>query len=174
MKILLVTGGNSSEREVSLNSAKNVEKVLLENEHQVDLFDLQKGYDPIIELAKDYDAIFPILHGEEGEGGKLHEFLSKLGKPIVGTRNFKGLQGAWYKIPFIKYCDENGVKTSPWKKITNEDDILNFGFPCVLKASNGGSSKEVAILNSSEDLESEGCLEILEMQDIFVEKFIKG
>src|SRR3990167_7725202 len=162
MRVLVITGGDSSEREVSLTSANNVKNALEENGHEALLYDLSNGYEPLVKLTEEYDILFPVLHGEEGEGGKLHEFLSKLGKPIVGTRNFKGLQGAWYKIPFKKYCDENGVKTSPWKKITNEDDILNFGFPCVLKASNGGSSKEVAILNSSEDLESEGCLEILE------------
>ena len=174
MRVLLITGGDSSERKVSFASAENVKRVLEENGHEVLLYDLREGYDPLVKLSKEYDILFPVLHGEEGEGGNLHKFLDKLGKPIVGTRNYKGLHDAWLKIPFKEYCEKNGIGTAQWKIVKNKQDIVEFGFPCVLKASNGGSSKEVAILNSSEDLKSEGCLEILEMQDIFVEKFIKG
>lgn len=174
MHILLITGGGSSEREVSLASANNVHKALEENDHEVSLYDLRDGYEPIVELSEKHDVLFPVLHGEEGEGGKLHKFLSKIDKPIVGTRNYIGLAHAWYKIPFKQFCDKNGIITSPWKIVKTKQDVLDFGFPCVLKASSGGSSKEVAILKSSEDLENEDCLSILEMQDIFVEKLIEG
>ena len=97
MKVLVITGGDSSEREVSLTSAKNVQKALKENGHDVKQYDLRKGYEPIIKLAKSFEILFPVLHGEEGEGGQLHEFISKINKPIVGTRNHKGLTKAWYK-----------------------------------------------------------------------------
>src|SRR3989344_9207361 len=148
MRIILITGGNSSERKVSLKSAKNVKKALKENGHKVKLYDLRDGYEKLKETALQFDVLFPVLHGEEGEGGKLHEFLSKINKPIVGTRNYKGLQEAWYKIPFKKYCDTNGILTSPWKIVKTKQDIIDFGLPCVLKASNGGSSHEVVILKS--------------------------
>ncbi|KKP81222.1 MAG: hypothetical protein UR81_C0004G0024 [Candidatus Levybacteria bacterium GW2011_GWB1_35_5] len=35
MRVLIITGGNSSERTVSLNSARNVKKALIENGHKV-------------------------------------------------------------------------------------------------------------------------------------------
>ncbi|MEK9207005.1 MAG: ATP-grasp domain-containing protein [Patescibacteria group bacterium] len=175
MKVLLITGGNSSEREVSLTSAKNVRSALEENGHVVKLYDLTGGYKPIIELAKQYDILFPVLHGEEGEGGILHEFLSKINKPIVGTRNYKGLRQAWYKIPFKHFCDKNGIKTSPWKIVKTKQDVLDFGLPCVLKASNGGSSREVIILKSANDLENENTKKLLNSDvDLYVEKFVEG
>ncbi|MEK9178276.1 MAG: ATP-grasp domain-containing protein [Patescibacteria group bacterium] len=174
MKILLITGGDSSEREVSFLSANNVKKVLEENRREVLLYDLCHGYDPIVKLSENYNILFPVLHGEEGEGGKLHKFLSKLGKPIVGTRSYKGLHDAWLKIPFKEYCDKNGIKTAGWKIVSNEQEVLEFGFPCVLKASNGGSSKEVVLLSSAEDLKRGDSLGILKMKDIFVEKLIEG
>lgn len=175
MRVLIITGGNSSERTVSLNSAKNVEQALIKNGHQVLLYDLKKGYEPIIKLSKDFDVLFPVLHGEEGEGGKLHKFLAGLNKPIVGTRNYKGLEKAWYKIPFKKFCDENNIKTSPWKIVKNKQDILNFGFPCVLKISNGGSSREVVILKSKADLNINSARKILNSgSEFYVEKLIKG
>jgi D-alanine-D-alanine ligase len=175
MKILIITGGNSSERTVSLTSAKTVEEALQRNGHQVALYDLTRGYQGIIEEAEKFDILFPVLHGEEGEAGKLHKFLSKINKLIVGTRNYKGLEKAWHKIPFKKYCDENDIKTPEWKIIKNKNDILKFGFPCVLKASNGGSSREVVILKSKTDLDKPTTQEILTLDaPLFVERYIKG
>lgn len=175
MKVLIITGGDSSEREVSLNSAKNVSSALEKNGHEVKLYDLRGGYEPITSLSNKYDVLFPVLHGEEGEGGKLHKFLSNINKPIVGTRNFKGLQNAWFKIPFKIYCDKNNIPTSPWKVIKTKNDIEKFGFPCVLKSSNGGSSREVAIIKSKVDLANIEVKRILDMDtDIFVEKCLKG
>lgn len=175
MKVLLITGGDSSEREVSLNSAKNVEKSLIENGHEVFVYDLHLGYEPLIEMSKKFDILFPVLHGEEGEGGKLHKFLSELGKPIVGTRDYKALEKGWYKISFKEFCDKNGIKTSPWKIVKNERDIQSFGFPSVLKASNGGSSKEVAILKRSIELNGVDCQRIIKSKaPIYVEKYLPG
>jgi len=174
MKVLLITGGNSSERVVSLNSANNVKEALIENGHEVKLYDLQQGYNSIKKTALQFDILFPVLHGGEGEGGKLHEFLSKINKPIVGTRNYQGLQKAWNKIPFKKYCDQNGIKTSPWKIVKTKQDILDFGFPSVLKASNGGSSKEVIILKSAKDLSAKAEELLNSGMPLFVEKLLTG
>jgi len=175
MRILILTGGNSSERTVSLTSARNVKKALLENGHQVKLYDLTRGHQGIVDAAKKIDILFPVLHGEEGEGGPLHKFLSKIDKPIVGTRNYNGLDKAWHKIPFKQYCDKNHVTTPAWKIVRNKKDISKFGFPCVLKASNGGSSREVAILKSKAELEKFTTQKILKSGvPLFVEKYIKG
>lgn len=175
MKVLIITGGNSSERVVSLNSAKQVKKALLKNGHKVKLYDLRLGYQPIKKVSIDFDVLFPVLHGEEGEGGRLHKFLSKINKPIVGTRNYIGLQKGWYKIPFKKYCDENGIPTSPWKIVKTKQDILDFGLACVLKASNGGSAREVVILKSKGDLEKSNANILLNSgRPLFVEKYLPG
>ncbi len=175
MKVLLITGGDSSERAVSLRSARNVKSALEENGHEVLLYDLRDGYEPIIKLANKYDVLFPVLHGEEGEGGKLHEFLSKINKPIVGTRNYKGLREAWYKIPFKQYCDRNGIPTSPWKIVKNKQECLRFGLPSVLKNTNGGSAQDVIILKSQKDIGSKRAINLLNSGDpLFVEKYLDG
>lgn len=175
MKVLLITGGNSSEREVSLNSAHNVKAALEKNNHQVLLYDLRQGYDGIKETALQFETLFPILHGEEGEGGKLHEFLSKIDKPIVGTRDHQGMKNSWYKIPFKKFATKSGIPTSPWNEIKSEKDIIKFGFPCVLKASHGGSSHEVVILKSEKDLNTKNAKNLLQSDfKLYVEKYIDG
>lgn len=173
MKILIITGGNSSEREISLMSARNAEEEIVKNGHKVKIYDIKGGYKKIINISKDFDILFPILHGEEGEGGKLHKFLNKIYKPIVGTRNYKGMQDAWFKIPFKIYCDENNILTPKWKLIKNENDIKEFGFPCVIKTSNGGSSKEVSIIKSNTDLKKISTHNILK-KIAFAEEYLSG
>ncbi len=175
MNVLIITGGNSSERTVSLRSAKEVQKALLENGHKVKFYDLKKGYEGILKVSVDFDVLFPVLHGEEGEGGKLHKFLSQIKKPIVGTRNYKNLDIAWHKITFKKYCRKFGIKTASWKQVNNNFDILSFGFPCVLKTIDGGSSKEVVILKDKSDLNKFAFRKIMRLKSKkFVERYLSG
>lgn len=175
MNVLLISGGYSSERTVSLASAKNVKKALEENGHRVKFYDLKNGYGPLRTVSKNFDVLFPVLHGEEGEGGKLHKHLSKLKKPVVGSKNYKGFQNAWHKIPFKKYCDKNGIITARWKIVKDKKDVVNFGFPCVLKASNGGSSHEVVILKSGKDLKRNTFKKLITSKNpLFVEKYFEG
>ncbi len=175
MRILILTGGNSSERKISFMSADNVKRTLRENGHKVEIYDLRKGYEGIKTVSKNFDILFPVLHGEEGEGGILHKFIYKINKPIVGGRSYKEFQRAWYKIPFKTFCDKNGFKTSPWKTVKNNKDVISFGFPCVLKTSSGGSSKEVVILSSEHDLNSYNYKKIMRLGiPVFVERYLKG
>lgn len=174
MKVLLITGGVSSERRISLMSARQVKKGLLEAGFKVELFDLKKGYPALKKLFPKFDVFFPVLHGEEGEGGSLQKFLAKSKKPYVGG-DPKGFQKGWFKIPFKRFCDRNKIITSPWKIIKNEDDIKKFGFPAVLKSSAGGSSREVVILKSTKDLDGKACRSLLNSGfNFFVEKYLPG
>ena len=174
MKVLLITGGTSSERRISLMSAKQVKLALKEVGYFVAVFDLKKGYDQLKILAKSFDVIFPVIHGEEGEGGNLQEFLTKLKKPFVGG-NPKGFKQGWYKIPFKRFCNQNNIPTATWKTVKNKADIISFGFPSVLKSSAGGSSREVAILKSARDLNSYLCRKLLKSKlALFIEKYLPG
>lgn len=173
-KVLIVSGGTSSERKISLISAQGVKKGLEENGFKVYIFDLKKGYLALEKVVQDFDVIFPVIHGEEGEGGKLHKFLSELGKPYVGG-NWDSFQKGWYKVPFKKFCEENSIPSAPWKIVKRVEDIRIFGFPCVLKASAGGSSKEVIILKLEKQLNSSAIQKLFKLEDqLFVEKFIPG
>lgn len=174
MKVLIVTGGTSSERRISFMSAKQVKKALESIGHKVKLFDLKNGYPELKKIAKDFEVVFPVIHGEEGEGGSLQKFLSTLEVPFVGG-DPKGFKIGWYKIPFKKFCQQNNIPTSKWKKIKTKDDIIRFGFPSVLKSSAGGSSREVVILKSPWDLQNYLCKKLLKSDlPLFVEKYLPG
>jgi len=174
MKVLLITGGTSSERRISFMSARQVKNGLKEVDHKVQLFDLKKGYRALKKIATSFDVIFPVIHGEEGEGGALQKFLSTLNVPYVGG-DPKGFKQGWYKIPFKKFCEKNNIPTAPWKKVSTKQDIVNFGLPCVLKSSAGGSSLEVIILKSEADMKNKLFSKLLDSaQPLFVETYLPG
>lgn len=174
MKILIITGGNSSERKISLISANEVKKALGKNGHQIRIFNLKAGYPALKKILPSFDIVFPVLHGEEGEGGELQEFLFQQKIPYVGGSP-EGFKIGWPKISFKRFCDKNGIVSPKWKIIKSENDILKFGFPCVLKASKGGSSKEVFMLKSTKDLKNKSIQKLFQSDlELFVEDCIQG
>lgn len=174
MHILIVTGGSSSERKISLLSAKGVKGALVANGHTVTVFDFKRGYDQLRTALQKCDMVFPVMHGKEGEDGTLYKFLRSAKKSYVGSEP-KGAKVAFDKILFKKYCDAKGVLTAPWKVITNKQGIVRFGFPCVLKATYGGSSHEVALLHTEKDLASSRVKKILTLPcRWYVEELLHG
>lgn len=174
MKILIVTGGVSSERLISQMSAKQVKEGLEKSGHKVKLFDFKKGYESLRKILKDFDIVFPVIHGEEGEGGELQKFLQSLKIPFVGG-DYQGYKKGWYKISFKKFCDDHKILTSNWRKIKNLSDIKSFGLPAVLKSTKGGSSREVVILKTENDYQNPLLKKLLKSQDeLFVERFLEG
>jgi len=174
MKILIITGGSSSERKISLISAAMVRKALQKNGHKVAVFDFRKGYKALAKILSRFDLVFPVMHGKEGEDGTLYRFLKTNHKNYVGS-DPNGAKVAFDKILTKKYCVKKGIKTADWKIIKNLNDIKRFGFPCVLKGAEGGSSHEVIILHSDDDLRKQTVSKLLKTNNsFFVEKLING
>lgn len=174
MKVLVVTGGDNSEREISLLSAKEVKAGLERNNFTVELFDLKEGLGNLERSILKYDVIFPVLHGEEGEGGELQRFLTTKSIKFVGG-DWRGFKKGWYKESFKRWATSRGLPTPPWQAVKTREDIIEFGFPSVLKNDNGGSSKEVVIIESERDLKTAEVERLLKSGDkLYVEKFIKG
>lgn len=173
MKVLIITGGTTSERRISFMSAGEVKKGLEKSGHKVKLYDLKKGK-VSKNLVKEFDVIFPLIHGKQGEDGTLYQSLINTGKPYVGC-DPRSTKKAFDKILSNKFFDQNNFPRPKWRIVKSLEDITKFGFPCVLKAASGGSSREVVILNSEKDTKKRLVKKILSLKDIlFVEKFIKG
>ena len=83
LRIVVLSGGDSAEREVSLESGACVAVALRQRGHRV----LQ--FDPSIlalhEIPRTTDVIFPMLHGTGGEDGTLQRQLDRLGIPWLGS-----------------------------------------------------------------------------------------
>ena len=85
MKILLIAGGWSSEREVSLTGARGMQEALLKRGHAVTFFDLLENFDELLETARQHDFALINLHGSPGEDGLVQAMLEKADCPYQGS-----------------------------------------------------------------------------------------
>lgn len=174
MKILIISGGSSSERKISLISARAVKEALQANGHIVRLFDYAKGLRVLEGIVENYDLVFPVMHGYEGEDGSLYRYLKSHKYRYIGS-DPRGAARAFNKLLFKQYCRRHSIPTAAWKKVKKEEDIRVFGFPCVFKGVYGGSSHEVMVLRSERDLNTRPLKKLLASDNpCFVERFVEG
>lgn len=179
LRVALIAGGVSGEREVSLNGAKSVEKAL--NPEKFEII----RYDPATDLAKiaaDADTIdfaFILLHGLFGEDGTMQGFLELLKIPYQGS----GVLGS--AIAMDKHLAKelyrlDGLPVADWLIVENLDDfdleatVASCGLPLVIKPVHEGSSLGLTLAKSSEDV-VEGLRRALQHDThVMVERYIAG
>ncbi len=84
-RVLVLAGGLSHERDVSLRSGRRVAEALRDHGHDVEVSDVGSGL--LERLQQDRPTcVVPLLHGESGEDGALREVLELLTLPYVGSR----------------------------------------------------------------------------------------
>jgi D-alanine-D-alanine ligase len=82
--VLILAGGLSAEREVSLRSGSRLRDALREAGVEADIADADAGLIPAI-TSDPPSAVFPAIHGAYGEDGSIQEVLALLGVPFVGA-----------------------------------------------------------------------------------------
>jgi len=177
LKIALLYGGTSSEREISIKSGKAVENALKELNLEYRVFDpveREKFIKEIVEYKP--DIVFNVLHGKGGEDGVIQGVLEFLGfkhtsssvktSSITMDKDFTKRILKTYNIPMAN-----------WEVIKSYEDIekLDFSkFPKVLKPAEEGSSIGVSIVKNKSEL-IDALDELFKFnQKILVEDFIKG
>lgn len=154
-RVAVLLGGDSSEREVSLNSGGNVLEALKArgvDAHAVD------GIPALLEeiRAGRIDRVFNILHGGDGENGVLQGLLGALKVPFTGP----GVLGSALTLDKIRTKQvwiAAGLPTPKFKRIAKDDDLraaaLELGFPVFVKPSSEGSSVGVFRVLEEKDLQ---------------------
>lgn len=174
-KVMVVMGGFSSEREVSITSGKNVVKALRKKKYEVIEHDLKDTKKFIAELnAYKPDVVFNALHGNWGEDGTIPALLDLLQIPYTHSGMSASMLGMnKYLAKLI--AAKSGVKTAGGSKMTAREFIkkaATIELPFVVKPISDGSSVGVYIVKKPEDIfkirYSDPETELL------VEKYIEG
>lgn len=150
MKIAVLSGGRSLERQVSLRSGARVEDALRSSGHDVSPID--PGPDLISRLkAESPDVAFVALHGTDGEDGTVQELLEILALPYTGP-GVAACRRSTDKVAAKEGLRESGIATPDWVSFSatafgelGAGDALEqieerLGFPLVVKPARGGSS----------------------------------
>ena len=174
-KVLLLMGGFSAERNVSLSAAKDVEKALLSKGYEVILYDLKDTWDFIEVLKKEKpDVVFNGLYGNWGEDGAIQGMLDLLQIPYTHSSMHASLVGMDKHL--TKYVAKTcGIRVAQSQKMTARQFYSNgtiVPMPYVVKPVSDGSSVGVFIVRNNEDALKVKYKDI--DREIMVEKYIPG
>ena len=177
-KILIISGGYSKEREISLQTGSQVAKELKKNGYQIkvcepdqQLFEIIKKFNPNI--------IFNALHGKYGEDGYIQSILEAIGIPYTHSgvlASAKAMDKEISKKIFIKHK----ILTPKYLKYSFDKTFKEFnikikkklGYPVVIKPINEGSSVDVYICNNNDIKKKLNKLKLY--KNILIEEFIPG
>jgi D-alanine-D-alanine ligase len=142
MRITVLFGGPSAEREISLVSGQAVIDGLRSMGHEVFGSDVSPA--DLSGLDREADVIFPVLHGQFGESGELQEILEARKLPFVGSGSAASRLGM-DKVKTKKAWERAGLPTPAYRVVQRGERLLTAPGPCVVKAIDSGSSIDVFV-----------------------------
>jgi len=175
MKILVLGGGTSPERDVSLRSAAAVTRALEEAGFEVQTADPKNGYDVLRQLAPG-TIVLPILHGAEGEDGGTQKILEDAGLPFLGSTS-EVSRVCFDKDIVREKLKEAEIPVAEGASVTAETYPENpiSKQPHVLKAQRGGSSIGTYIVRNPSELDPAKVDEVFSLDDhAILETLIEG
>jgi D-alanine-D-alanine ligase len=179
MRVALLAGGKSAEREVSLNSGEQVFRVLDKERYEVLRYDPSDDLPRLAKDAANIDVALIILHGRLGEDGTIQGFLDLLNIPYQGS-GVLGSALAMNKIISKQLYTQAGLPVAPFvvvDKIGSDQTskvVDQLGLPVVVKPEHEGSSIGLSIVRSPDQL-SKAFEEAWRFdRRCLVEKFIRG
>ena len=182
--ILVVQGGVSGEREVSLNSGKACITALKKLKYKVISFDPAKEHlSKIIKYKKKVDLIFNALHGRDGEDGIAQSYFEYFKIPYTHSGIISSMN-AMDKIISKKIFKKNklitpnyiSLNSANYKKFLKKKfpKKSNFNYPMVVKPSNEGSSIGVEISKNFDQLKKSIIKLIKNYKTLIIENYIAG
>ena len=146
MKIAVFMGGTSSEKEISLRSGEAVLESLQRQGYDAYGVVLDENNQVTAFLENDYDLAYLVLHGGNGENGKIQAVLDILGKKYTGS----GVLASALTIDKNKtkqIAESIGIRVP--KSYYNLESIERF--PVIIKPVDEGSSKGLFLCNNKEE-----------------------
>ena len=211
MKIAIVVGGVSNERDISIKSGQhifdhlssiNYDKCFVEitkegkwllsgdklkigdgvsKNKTLSILYSQRGINK--NDLESFDVIFLALHGKFGEDGKIQSILDIIGIPYTGSGVLASAL-SMNKAKTMQFLRSMDIKTPKFLQLLNKNDIdlkvvdkfivENFGYPCIVKPNESGSSIGINIVHSVSDLSPAIKEAYQEDNQILIEEFIKG
>ena len=177
LPLSILFGGLSTEREVSIESAREIFPILSQN-YDVDLVELNESNQlSFIDEIKNGSLVFNALHGGDGENGQVQALLDQKNIMYTGsssTASMLAMNKHFTKIIAV----ENNIKTPDWLTFKINGMLFKprnkIKFPVVVKPNFQGSTLGLSIINTKDELNDALNLASLFSSEIIVEKYIKG
>ena len=179
LRVALLVGGASDEREISLASGRGAGNALREAGFSVTEFDPAEKKDLQNLIAGNYDVAFLCMHGKMGEDGTLQGFLEMIGLPYIGSGVWSSAL-AMDKAKSKLFYENAGIQTPVSVTLYSPDDmsvediLSTVGESCVVKPATEGSALGVYIVKGADEVKDaiEKAFEL--DSEVLVETFVKG
>ena len=197
LRIALLAGGDSSEREIALNSAHQISESLNREKYDVKVIDLHhrswaytengKRYEmdkndfslTVEGVRYEFDYALIIIHGTPGEDGKLQGYLDMMGIPYSSCSQVSSTI-TFDKVSTKRAVAQRGINVA--KEIFlhkgeayNADEIVaELGLPLFVKPNASGSSVGVTRVTEKEQIEAAVALAFTESEEVLIEECITG
>lgn len=196
--IAIIAGGDTSEYEVSLRSAKGIYSFIDKEKYNLYIVRLHKSEWKVVIDDKDvadvdkndfsftldgvktvFDFAFIIIHGTPGEDGRLQGYMDMMGIPYS---NCGVLASAMTYDKFVcnHYLEAFGVRIADsiclrkGQNISDKDVIQKIGLPCFIKPNLGGSSFGVTKVKTEGQIQPAIEKAFHEANEVIIESFMKG
>ena len=184
MKVAVLKGGSSLERQVSLRSGQRIAEALRGGGHEVQEIDVDQS---LVEqlTALSPDAVFIALHGRGGEDGTVQELMEILGLPFTGCGVLASIQCMDKAVTKLQ-LQKAGIPTprfvtfndTAFRNLGAADSLKaldeGFGFPVVVKPARQGSALGIKFAGASSELPAALVSAFSYDDRVLIEQFIKG
>ncbi|MDQ2623883.1 MAG: D-alanine--D-alanine ligase [Actinomycetota bacterium] len=160
--VLVLAGGLSHERDVSLRSGRRVAEALRGTGIEVTVHDVDNDLLPALAQIKP-SIVWPLLHGASGEDGSVRDILELVGQPYIGA-DPRASRVSWSKPIAKTMVGRAGIATPRFVTLPQSlfrelgasrvlDSIVsNLGMPLVVKPARGGSALGVTVVTEASAL----------------------
>ena len=183
-KVLIIAGGLTHERDVSVRSGRRVANILTQFGYEVLISDVDASLAEAIESFSP-DVVWPLVHGSIGEDGSLQSFLESVGIPFVGSSSVQAMLAS--NKPTAKaLLGSAGLATPGWVTLPQAifrqlgaSNVLSalegsVSFPVVIKPTDGGSALGISTAHDAKQLRRSMVDAFAYGQRLMVEQRIEG
>nr|WP_276576020.1 D-alanine--D-alanine ligase [Oceanirhabdus seepicola] len=195
IRVGVIMGGVSSEREVSLMTGREIIKHINKEKYFIEEIIIDTKYE-VFEKVKNIDLAFIALHGEFGEDGTIQGALEVMGIPYTGSGVLSSAL-CMNKQLSKNIMNDVGILTPKWieiegiaKRIGENEELIigneellrlldrlqkfNINVPFVIKPATGGSSLGVTIINEINHIK-DGIIKALKLDEhVIIEEYVEG
>ncbi len=151
MKVAVILGGASFEREVSLKTGKAVIEACRDNNYEVEAVIIYENYKKLLPILKKADIVFNALHGTIGEDGVIQNWLEENNIKFTGSGSFSSSL-CMNKKECKKLLRKNGFLTPNWIEFEEGLEITDISLPCIVKPNAQGSTFGLSYVEKIKDL----------------------
>lgn len=183
-RVLVVAGGLSPERDVSIRSGRRVAEELRAAGFEASVVDIDSNLLPLLKSDPSVCA-FPLVHGVAGEDGSLQEVLQSVSTAFVGSdadacrRSFdKAIAGALLAEQGVRVPKSVALPQSMFRDIGAgallDAITTKLGLPLIIKPNRGGSSLGLSVVHSVEELPAAMVAAFAYSEVVLIQQFIAG